>query len=309
MLNGGNKASLKRNVISITRMTTHNGPGMRTLILFKGCPLRCLWCSTPESQIGKPELGVFTDKCIHCDQCLQACPENAIQLTEKTLSVDRSLCNNCGKCTKVCNSEALKILGLPLSAEDLVRESKKDLIFFRKSHGGVTLSGGEPLLDLEFNLELLPRLKEEGITVGMDTCGFVPWKNIESLLPYIDFFLWDVKHMDSEKHKQLTGVPNKLILKNARLIAECKVPIYIRLPLIPSYNDSQENLKKTCEFARGLSSVVEVDLLPLHHLGKARYTSLNREYPIEGLALINEDELQNIKRLVESYGLRCVIEN
>jgi pyruvate formate lyase activating enzyme len=183
------------------------------------------------------------------------------------------------------------------------------LIFFRTSHGGVTLSGGEPLLDFEFNLRLLPRLKEEGITVGMDTCGFVPWKHIEPLLPYIDFFLWDIKHMDSEKHQILTGVPNKLILKNARLTSECNVPIYIRIPLIPGYNDSEENLKKTCEFARGLSSIIEIGLLPLHHLGKARYASLNREYPIEGLALITEDRLQNLKHLVESCGLKCSIIN
>jgi pyruvate formate lyase activating enzyme len=304
-----NNTSNKRNVISITRMTIHNGPGIRTLILFKGCPLCCLWCSTPESQKMEPELGVFPDKCIHCDQCLPACPINAITLTDKTLSVNRRLCNHCGKCVQVCAAEALKMLGHPMLVEELVAEIKKDLVFFRKSQGGVTISGGEPLLDREYNLELLPRLKEEGITVGVDTCGYIPWGHIEPLLPYIDFFLWDIKHIDSGKHQQLTGVPNELILCNARLVATRNIPIYIRIPVIPGFNDSEENLSGTCEFVRGLSSVVEVGLLPLHHFGKARYASLDRVYPIESLALIPEDILQNLKRLVESYGLKCSIIN
>jgi pyruvate formate lyase activating enzyme len=300
---------IKRNVVSITRMTIHNGSGIRTLILFKGCPLHCVWCSTPESQQVGPELGVFPDKCIHCDQCLPACPENAIHPMEKTLTVDRNLCNNCGKCTKACSAEALKIIGHPVSSEELVEEVKKDLLFFRRSHGGVTLSGGEPLLDIEFNLKLLPRLKEEGITVGIDTCGYVPWDHIEPLLPYIDFFLWDIKHMNSDKHQKLTGVTNRQILKNVQLTSERNIPVYIRIPIITGHNDSEINLKETCEFAKSLSSVVEVDLLPLHHLGKARYVSLDREYTIEGLDMIKEDVLQNYKHLVESYGLKCSIVN
>jgi pyruvate formate lyase activating enzyme len=268
-----------------------------------------MWCSTPESQRSGLELGVFPDKCIHCSQCLPNCPENAICLTEKTLTVDRNLCNNWGECTKACSAEALKIYGHPVSAEEVVEEVKKDLPFFRKSHGGVTLSGGEPLLDLEFNLNILPRFKDEGIAVGMDTCGYVPWDHIEPLLPYIDFFLWDIKHMNSEKHKILTGVPNNLILKNAQLTAQRNIPIYLRIPVIPGYNDSEENLRETCDFAKTLSSLVEVHLLPLHHLGKSRYASLNRDYPIEGLTLVPEEVLQKIKKLVESWKLKCLIVN
>jgi pyruvate formate lyase activating enzyme len=141
----------------------------------------------------------------------------------------------------------------------------------------------------------------------VDTSGYVPWTNIELLLPYIDFFLWDIKHMDPVKHKELTGVTNELILKNVQRVSERNVPVYIRIPVIPSHNDSEKNLKEICEFAKSLSSVVEIDLLPLHHLGKARYVSLDREYPIEGLALITEDVLQNLKNLVETCGLRCSI--
>ncbi len=302
-------AGKTRNIVSITRTTIHNGPGIRTLILFKGCPLHCLWCSTPESQKDFPELAIFQAKCIQCDQCLPVCPKNAIRMADKTLIVDRNECNSCGRCVEVCSAEALRIIGRPMTVEALVEEAKKDEVFFRKSNGGVTISGGEPLLDLEFNLKLLPRFKEEGISVGVDTCGYVPRDHIEPLLPDIDFFLWDIKHMDPAAHQKLTGVSNRQILNNARSIAARGIPLYIRVPVIPGCNDSIENLRETCEFSKSLASVVEIDLLPLHHLGKARYLSLDREYAIDGLELIPENVLQNLKKLVESYGLRCFVIN
>jgi len=158
------------------------------------------------------------------------------------------------------------------------------------------------------NKKLLWDLKEEDISIGVDVCGHVPWASIEEILPYIDFFLWDIKHMDSKKHRELTGVPNELILNNARSVSNRNIPLYIRVPVIPGYNDSEENIRATCEFARGLPSVVEVDLLPFHHLGKARYESLNRVYPIANIPLIPESALQNMEQLVESYGLRtCIV--
>ncbi|MFC2051926.1 glycyl-radical enzyme activating protein [Chloroflexota bacterium] len=297
----------KRLVLSITRMTIHNGPGIRTLILFKGCPLRCLWCSTPESQKAEPEIAVYPSKCTHCNQCVPVCPLNAINLTNETISINRSLCNNCGKCAQVCYPEAIKLLGQPMTIKELLTEVEKDRIIYRHSSGGVTISGGEPLLVPEFTKDLLRVFKEEGISVGVDTCGHVPWANIEPVLPYIDFFLWDIKHMDPEEHRKLTGVSNKLILSNARSVSERNIPLYIRVAVIPGYNDSEENIRATCEFARGLSSVVEVSLIPLHHLGKARYYSLSRIYPIADIPLIPDSVLQSMKRLVESYRLKCSI--
>jgi pyruvate formate lyase activating enzyme len=298
---------LTRNVISITRMTVHNGPGIRTLIMMKGCPLHCLWCSTPESQKPEPELAVFAAKCIYCGDCMIRCPRNAIKLTENSLSIDRKLCNSCGKCVEFCHAEALRIIGRPMSVEELVDEVKKDTLFITKSGGGVTISGGEPLLETGFNCDLYRRFKEESINIGVDTSGHVPWGNIEPLLEYIDFFLLDIKHLDPEKHKLLTGVSNELILQNARSIAGRNIPIYLRLPIIPGYNDSEENLRRTCQFALTVSSLVEVDLLPLHHLGKARYESLDRIYPIDDLPLIDQSVLEDIRKLVTSYGLKCVI--
>ncbi len=297
-----------RLVLSITRMTIHNGPGMRTLILFKGCPLHCLWCSTPESQKTEPEIGVYPAKCIQCGLCLPVCSVNAISLADGKLSIDRTLCNSCGKCAEVCNAKAIEVLGHRMTIAQIIAEVKKDEIVFKYSHGGVTISGGEPLFDTGFALKLLRAFREEGINTGVDTCGQIPWSALEPMLPYVDFFLWDIKHMDPKKHKMLTGVSNELILSNAMAVSERHVPLYIRIPIIPGCNDSEENIRATCEFAVKLSSVVEVDIMPLHHLGKARYDSLNRPYPIANLALIPDDVIQGIKRLIESYGLKCVIE-
>ena len=297
-----------RLVLSITRMTIHNGPGMRTLILFKGCPLHCLWCSTPESQKSEPEIGIYPAKCIQCGDCVPVCPLNAIHLVDGKLSLDRSVCNACGKCAEVCNAKAIEVLGHRMTITQLITEVKKDEIIFKHSHGGVTISGGEPLFNADFALKLLRAFREEGINTGVDTCGQIPWSALEPMLPYVDFFLWDIKHMDPEIHKQLTGVSNKLILSNAIAVSERKVPIYVRIPIIPGCNDSEENIRATCEFVKKLSSLVEVDIMPLHHLGKARYESLNLPYPIGDLALVPDDVMQGIKHLIESYGLKCVIE-
>jgi pyruvate formate lyase activating enzyme len=302
------KSNDSRLVLNITRMTIHNGPGMRTLVLFKGCPLRCLWCSTPESQKTKPEIGVYPAKCIQCGDCIPVCPVNAIHLVDKKPVIDRSICNVCGKCADVCNAQALEILGHLMTVAQLVAEVKKDEIVFKYSHGGVTISGGEPLFNAKFALNLLRAFKKEGINTGVDTCGYILWSDLEPVLPYVDFFLWDIKHMDPKQHKKLTGVSNELILSNARAVSAKGVPLYIRIPLIPSCNDSEENIRATCEFVKGLTSVVEVGIMPLHHLGKARYERLNLPYPISNLALIPDDVIQDIKRLIESYGLKCRIE-
>ena len=222
--------------------------------------------------------------------------------------IKRTRCNTCGDCVQICAPKAIEVLGHPMTIEQLVAEARKDEIIFKHSHGGVTISGGEPLYNAAFALKLLRAFKQQRINTGVDTCGYVPWSNLEPTLPYVDFFLWDIKHMDPKKHEEYTGVSNELILQNAQSISERKVPIFIRVPVIPGYNDSKENLKAICEFSKQLSSVVEIDIMPLHHLGKARYESLNRPYPIDNLALIPDNVLLDIKSLVESYGLKCVIQ-
>ena len=181
----------------------------------------------------------------------------------------------------------------------------KDDVIYKQSGGGVTLSGGEPLLYPDFTRELTSALKGEGISIGVDTCGQVPWVNVQAVLSNIDFFLWDIKHMNPEKHAEFTGVSNELILNNARAVSEENIPIYIRVPVIPGYNDSEENIRATADFARNLSSVVEISLLPLHHLGKSRYDSLNRDYPTIDIPLIPDSVMMDMKQLIESYQLKC----
>jgi pyruvate formate lyase activating enzyme len=297
----------KRMVIDITRMTVHNGPGIRTLILFKGCPLRCIWCSTPESQKESAELAFFPEKCILCGDCIPVCPENAITTGNTSVFVNRDLCNNCGKCASVCYTEALRLLGREYTVEELLDVAKRDTVAYKHSGGGVTISGGEPFQGLDFLLELLQALKKNEISVGVDTCGFTSRENIEAVLPYIDFFLWDVKHMDDRTHLELTGVSNRLILDNLSFVSDRGTPVYLRIPIIPGYNDSEENLLALCDFAEDLTSLIEIDLLPLHHLGKARYLALGREYLFEGIPLVGDETLNEMKHLVESSGLKCNI--
>jgi pyruvate formate lyase activating enzyme len=285
----------------------HNGPGIRTLIQFKGCPLRCIWCSTPESQAGSPEIVVYPSRCIHCNRCLEICSHNAIKLSTTALSIDRNACDVCGKCTLVCNTGALHIIGQMMTVAELVQEAKKDEIIYKHSGGGVTLSGGEPLLEMDFTLGLLRAFTENHINVGVDTCGYIPARDLVKTFPYVAFFLWDLKIMDEQKHREFTGVSNQLVLDNLKTTSKNKVPVYLRIPVIPGCNDDEENIRTTCAFAQRLASLVEIDLLPLHHLGRARYTSLDRPYPIEGMPLVSEARMQELKRLVETYSLVCHI--
>ncbi len=194
-----------------------------------------------------------------------------------------------------------------MTVEQVLAEVKKDEVFYKHSGGGVTLSGGEPLLQPDYTGRLLRTLKANGISVGVDTCGYWDWTNTAPLLGDIDFFLWDIKHMDPQKHFELTGVSNELILKNAKAASERNIPIYIRLPVITGYNDADDNIRATCEFAQSLPSLVTVDIMPLHHLGQARYESLNRVYPLSSHLHVTEQKLQAIKQIVESYGIKCKI--
>ena len=307
LLHESDIAATKRMVVDIIRMTIHNGPGIRTLFIFKGCPLRCVWCSTPESQKESVEVAFYPDRCIFCCDCISVCLRESISDNDTSVVINRDVCDNCGRCTSVCYAEALKIFGQEYTVEELVSEILRDEVVFKHSGGGVTLSGGEPFFRPEFLLTLLKELKQNDITCGIDTCGFTAHNHIEAVLPYVDFFLWDIEHMNKDKHIEYTGVPNDLILDNLRFVSDNGIPVYLRLPVIPGYNDSEDNLLDLCNFAKTLSSLVEIDLLPLHHLGKARYAALDRVYPIDGISLVTEEKLEEMKHLVESAGLKCNI--
>lgn len=300
-------------VFETSRMTNHNGPGIRTLVHFKGCPLRCIWCSTPESQLREDELGYKMQRCISDGACMRVCPADALHPSpEKGIEIDRSKCTRCFACVKECYAHALTRIGQDWSVEDLVKEIRKDELFFKNSGGGVTFSGGEPLMFVDDDMvELYRQVKEAGITIGVDTTGFVPWESIERVLPYVDFFLWDLKVMDPEKHKAFTGVDNQLILENLKKVDQAApqygTRVYVRCVQVPGMTDYDENLVQTCEFLKGMNCIEEIDLINFHHLGKKRYEYIQRAYPMGDAEPLAKSLLEQKRELVESLGIRCKI--
>lgn len=288
-------------------MTNHNGPGFRTLVLFKGCPQRCVWCSTPESQKKEAEIGILRSKCSMCGTCLKVCPEGALCFSGDRLEIDRNRCTACGKCARACTWKAIRHYGGQLmSPQEIADQVGRDHYLFKNSGGGITVSGGEPLiLPVEFNQQLFRKCHSLGFTVGVQTCGVVSWSQIQPLLEEIDFFLWDIKLMDPVRHRQFTGLTNTLGLENCRKAAAHGVPIYVRTPVIPGFTDDEENIRAIGEFAAGLRSLERMDLMPMHHLGKARYEALDRHYEIDEIPLIEKDRMKELAAIAQNCGIKC----
>lgn len=304
------KHDLKGLIFNIQRYSVHDGPGARTTVFFKGCPLRCLWCSNPESQKICPEIAYNSSKCIKCYRCVDACPNKAIYVKNKEdfITINRKLCNNCRGywCIEECYQGALELIGRYITVEDLLKEVKKDSLLYRNSGGGVTLSGGEPTSQPDFILHWIKRCRESGIHTVLDTCGYADWETMKKIIKNVNLVFYDIKHMDPVMHKKLTGVSNSEILKNAKLISEEQVPIVIRIPLIPGYNDSKENLEKTADFIKKVG-VKEVNLLPYHRLGIEKYKKLNKIYKLNEVLPPTDEYLQNIKEFFNSQGLLCSV--
>ncbi len=225
---------VKGTIFNIQRYSIHDGPGIRTTVFFKGCPLRCLWCQNPESQTFQQELFFNRDRCTGCGRCLPACPEKAIEIVEGRSRTLRTLCNVCGACAEVCPEEARVLMGKVVSAKEVFAEVDKDAVFYERSGGGVTLSGGEPLAQPEFAIEILSLCKNAGIHTAIETCGHAPWETVERVLKVVDLVLYDLKHMDPVEHRKITGVSNALALENLkRVYRESHLALSIRIPVIP----------------------------------------------------------------------------
>jgi len=267
-------------IYSIQRFSLQDGPGIRTTVFFKGCPLSCLWCSNPESQRPDPQLMIFSDQCKRCGRCAEVCPNRAVSRKGEEFSIDRSLCKACGICVPACLNDARSISGKTMTVEEVLAVVRKDWIYYQNSGGGMTVSGGEPTFQPAFLQELLEAANAEGLHTCLDTCGFTRWENLERILPYLNLILFDCKHMDPDQHKRLTGVDNALILQNLVKLARHDVPVRIRIPLIPGYNSSPENILTTGEFVKSLG-FKEVDVIPFHQLGLNKYGALGKQCQME----------------------------
>ncbi|MFC2059605.1 glycyl-radical enzyme activating protein [Chloroflexota bacterium] len=294
-------------IFNIQRYSLQDGPGIRTIVFLKGCNLRCIWCSNPESQATTPEVLKGSVLCNKCGLCVEACSVAAISLSSGEVEIDRRACTNCGECVGVCYFGALKMAGTEMSIEDVLKEVLRDEGFYRSSGGGVTLSGGEPLLQPEFALPFLQRCQEEGLHTTIETCGHVDSTVLTKALDYTDLMLYDLKHMDPVVHKKLTGVSNKLILNNLRSITG-KVPIIIRVPIIPGTNDSEENITAMVSFIASLSGVNLIQLLPYQRLGMGKYDMLDRCYTLSALPSATRPQMEKAERLIGELGLlQCEI--
>lgn len=301
-------SEIRGTIFDIKRFALHDGPGIRTTVFLKGCPLRCKWCHNPEAVSPRPQLSHFPRNCIGCGKCIEVCPQGAITATAEGNVIDRGLCDDCGKCAEVCYAEALVLVGEEKTAEEVITEVAKDRAYYRTSGGGMTVSGGEPLLQPEFTRALLEQARELDIATCLDTSGYAKWEVLAGLLPLVDLLLYDLKLADSEAHHEHVGVDNELILENLRRSAETGVETIVRVPAVPGLTDSEENIAALADLVRQADGIQGVELLPYHRLGESKYESLGGTYPLGKLDPPSREHLAKLAAVIESRGLRCKVE-
>jgi pyruvate formate lyase activating enzyme len=293
-------------IFDIKRFAVHDGPGIRTTVFFKGCPLRCVWCHNPESVKIQRQIVFFDNKCIGCGECYKRCKNGAVIATPEGRMYYRDKCTLCGTCVEYCYAEATVMQGKIASVDEVVDEVKKDMPFYENSGGGATLSGGEPTMQPEFCIAILDACKKAKMHTALDTSGFVKTEILKEILKNVDLVLYDIKHTDPQKHKEYTGVSNELILYNLRQIDSMEIPIEIRIPTIPDINDSEENLSDVAKLVNSLNSVERVRLLPYHRLGEGKYSRLEMEYKLKGLESPNKARMEELVQILKSKITRDI---
>jgi pyruvate formate lyase activating enzyme len=266
-------------VFDVQRFSLHDGPGIRTVVFLKGCPLRCAWCANPESQQPGPQIAWFENLCSGCGRCVEACPSGAVQMDHGRVRTDRRLCTACGACAAVCSRGARRLIGREVTADELMAEVRRDAPFFRRSGGGVTFSGGEPLTQPQFLLACLGRSRRWGYHTAVETSGQARWEDIAAAAELTDLFLYDLKHLDPARHARLTGAGNDLILENLERLLATGAQVTVRVPVIPGANDDLENLEALAAFAAGHPRLLRIELLPGHALGTHKYEALDLAPP------------------------------
>jgi pyruvate formate lyase activating enzyme len=295
--------TIRGSIFDIQRFSIHDGPGIRTTVFFKGCLLDCPWCSNPESVISPPELLYSRASCLKCGRCVQVCPDGALALADDGVVVDRDMCSVCDECSQVCPSGALRVVGRRVAVADVLREVARDAVFYQHSGGGVTLSGGEPLLQPDFALGLLEGAHALGIHSAVETNGFTSEDVISGVLSRADLILYDVKHTDPARHRAATGMTNSAILRNARLAASLGIKMVIRVPVIPGFNDDLDQITAIGEFARGLG-LSELHLLPYHKYGVAKYVALGRPYTLLDAQTPPSGQMDSFRQELQLLGLK-----
>lgn len=292
------KVETKGNIFNIQRMSIHDGPGIRTVVFLKGCPMRCVWCSNPESQSFEPEISFMHNRCIQCGYCKEVCPEGLISDDGTFRITDRASCTLCMECVKECCVNAKKVVGEYYTVDGIVEEILKDKQFYDESGGGVTFSGGEPFAQGAFLLEVLKKCKENGLHTAVESCGMGESDVICDCLPYLDLVFFDLKQMDDRRHRELTGVSNEKILENLKLVSDHQKNVIVRVPVIPGLNDSEENIAKTAEYVSSLSLPM-LQFLPYHDLGKVKYVELDREYQLSDLKAPSDEAMKHLVHVAE----------
>lgn len=297
-------------IFNIQRYSVNDGPGIRTLVFFKGCPLQCSWCSNPESQHKKRQIMYFENLCSRCGACADACPNECIVIKEDFRIHDPNRCALCGDCVSVCTKSALKLVGERIRVDDVVAIAEKDYLFYLNSGGGVTLGGGEPTLQAAFAEQLLKALKRLGIHTAMETCGYTDWTVFERLNPHLDLLLYDLKHIHGETHRQYTGKSNTRILQNLERLLKGDIPIIIRIPVIPGVNDQAGAMQDMASFLRQHNGgmIERVDLLPYHKLGVGKYAALGFDYMLKEENTPDEKTMAEFEHIFSNQGFDTIVE-
>jgi pyruvate formate lyase activating enzyme len=301
------KKDLTGLIFNIQLHSTEDGPGIRTSIFMKGCPMRCPWCHNPEGIKRSPELIWYETRCLGTGECLKVCPKQALNLTPDGIIIDRRLCDACGKCEAVCPASALEVVGKQYTVDDLADKALQDRVFYNKSGGGVTLSGGEAAIQADFSVALMTALKREGIHIALDTCGGAQWSSLQRLVNLSDLVLYDLKLMDSANHLKLTGIPLDLVLENARRIAQAGKPMWVRTPIIPGVNDTEENIRRTARFIKiDLPTTQRYDLLAFNSTCASKYQRLGLCWKLENEGLIPQAAMEELAQAAREEGLDFV---
>ena len=290
-------------ITTIQRMSIHDGPGIRSTVFLKGCNLRCKWCHNPETFSPQPELEWQQDRCQQCGACTEVCKTGALQIANGKVTLTRDRCTACFDCIEVCYPQALRKMGRHITPQQLCSELEKDRVFFDESGGGVTFSGGEPMMQAPFLAEAMGLLKEKGIHVALETNLSVPWDHYEKILPYTDLVMADLKIMDEEKHRKWTGSGNKRILDNILRLDRANVPYILRTPVVPGVNDSPEDMEKTAAFVARLENISTYELLPFHPMAESKYKNLGKVDPFKGVQALDLKKLESYEPILTKYKI------